>query len=486
MPKTTLTKHCLLGVCLIVFLCFENTNAQVVIGTPSLGFSQACANANFNTFNTTFIFTPESALESSNQFIIELSDANGDFVNPTTVYTSNPGEITTSPATLSFSIPTTTAGEGYKIRVKSTAPMATSARSAAFAAYYKPQDAPFTINNLVSTGAFCSGGSYMLTIDNPGTGSNDSPLNYPSLSFNWYREISATTSVFVAEGQTLEVTQEGTYFVETNYGTCTSNSYSNRVTISEILSGNATASIVSSLGNPFCPDQSATMLSTINGNNYQWYKDGAPIINATSQNYQTTESGVYAVQVDLGSCQASGSITLVSELFTAAIDIPEENTIESGETLTATVATTANAPEFQWFLNNAPISGATQDTYSITEFGDYSVTITETNGCSGSRTFYFSVTEALNMFPDVAKIPNIVSPNGDGINDTWVIPAKYTSGSNTEVTILSTRGETVLKTNDYLNNWPNNQLSLNSINQVYYYIIKSNQETKKGTITLIK
>ena len=150
-----------------------------------------------------------------------MSDATGNFSNATVVFTSNPGAVTTSPATLSFSLPTTTAGEGYRLRIKSSAPVATSSGSATFAAYYKSQDSPFTINNLVSTAAYCSGGSYLLTIDNPGFGDNDSPLNYPSLTFKWYKETGPTTSVFVADGPTLTVDQPGTYFARTTYGTCT-------------------------------------------------------------------------------------------------------------------------------------------------------------------------------------------------------------------------------------------------------------------------
>ena len=472
-------------VCL--FALINSANGQIVIGTPNLGFSRACASESFNTYNTTFVFSPESNLEASNQFIIEMSDANGDFTSPITLFTSAAGSVTTSPATLSFSIPNTTAGEGYKIRIKSTAPAATSARSAAFAAYYKIQDSPFTINNLVSTGAFCSGGSYLLTIDNPGTGDNDSPLNYPSLTFNWFKETSQTTSVFVSQGETLDVTEEGTYFVETNYGTCTSDSFSNRVTITEVNSGQADVTISSSLGNPFCPDQGLTTLSTISGNSYQWFKDGNAIPNATGQMYQTDESGMYSVQVDLGSCSASGSIDLVSELFEATINVDEENTLETGETLTVIISSTAINPQYQWYLNNNLISDATSDIYDASEFGDYTVVVSESTGCEGSREFLFSINEPIDPFPDVEKIPNVISPNGDNINDTWVIPAKYVNGTNTEVLIMTNQGKVVLKTNNYQNNWPENQLKLTSINQVYYYIITTqDNETKKGSITLIK
>jgi gliding motility-associated-like protein len=487
MHKTTIVKKLLITICSFAFLISIKTNAQIVIGTPNLGFSQACASESFNTYNTTFVFSPEANLETSNQFIIEMSDANGDFANPTIVFTSTAGSVTVSPATLSFSIPTTTGGEGYKIRIKSTAPAANSSRSAAFAAYYKIQDSPFTINNLVSTGAYCTGGSYLLTIDNPGTGENDSPLNYPSLTFNWYKETSQTTSVFVSEGETLEVTQEGTYFVETNYGTCTSNSFSNRVTISEATSGQASATINSSLGNPFCPDQGLTTLSTIGGNSYQWFKDGDLIPNATNQMYQTNESGFYSVQVDLGSCSASGSIDLTSELFDASINVDEENTLEIGETLTVIVSTTATNPQYEWFLNNNLISNATEDMYVATEFGDYKVIINENTGCEGSREFQFTINEPFNPFPDVEKIPNLISPNGDNINETWVIPAKYVNGTNTDVTIMTNQGKVVLKTNNYQNNWPEDQLNLTSVNQVYYYIITtSDNETKRGSITIIK
>lgn len=487
MHKTTLVKTLFITLCLFAFSSLKNVNAQIVIGTPNLGFSQACASATFNTYSITFVFSPESNLEISNQFIIEMSDADGDFTNPSVVYTSNSGTITTSPATLSFSLPTSTAGEGYKVRVKSTAPVATGSRSVAFAAYYKIQDSPFTINSLVSTGDYCSDGSYLLTIDNPGTGDNDSPLNYSSLTFNWFRETSPTTSVFVAEGNTLEVTQEGTYFVETNYGTCTSNSFSNRVAITEVASGNSSATIVSSLGNPFCPEQGLTTLSTISGNSYQWYKDGDLIQDATNQMYQTNESGEYSVQVDLGSCSASGSMTLISELFDATINVSEENTMEPGETLTIILTVNAINPDYQWFLNGSIIPGAINDTYLATEFGAYNVIITENTGCEGSREFNFTIEEPVDPFPEVENIPNMISPNGDGINDTWVIPTQYVGGTDTQVMIMTNQGKVVLNTTNYQNNWPTEQPNLTSINQVYYYIITTpNQSSKKGSITVIK
>ena len=473
--------------CVIMLAIASVTNAQIVIGSPNLGFTQACASDSFNTYTTTFVFTPDTGLESSNQFIVELSDADGDFTNATAISTSEAGTITTSPATLNFSLPTTTAGENYRIRIKSTAPAATSSRSVAFAAYYKLQDAPFTINNLVSTGAYCTGSSYLLTIDNPGSSTNDSPLNYPSLTFKWYKETSATTSVFVAEGSTLAVDTEGTYFVETNYGSCTSDSASNRVTITEASNGQADATIVSSLGNPFCPAQGLTTLTTIGGNSYQWFRDGNAIDGATDQMYQTNESGDFSVQVDLGQCSASGTISLVSELFESDININETNTIEDGDTLTITVSDTAVDPSYEWFYNGNSIAGANDNSFVASEFGDYAVVITENSGCLSAVEYQFSITEALDQFPDVTNIPNLISPNNDGINDTWIIPQQFVAGTNTSIRIFTSQGKQVFQTNNYQNNWPENDLELTAINKVFYYIIEtSNGDTRKGSITVIK
>lgn len=487
MEKITFLKiYCLVSFCIVSNVA--TTEAQIVIGTPYLEFSQACANETFNSFETSFVFSPETGIDPSNQFIVELSEADGSFSNPETVFTSNPGAINSSPATIDFSLPSTTAGEGYKIRIKSTQPAALSAQSDSFAAYYKIQDSPFTINNLIGDASFCPGGSYLLTIDNPGTGANDSPLNYPSLTFNWFKEVTTTTSILVGQDPALTVTEAGVYFAETNYGSCTSDSFSNRVSVTEATSGElVTVSIVSSLGNPFCADDGPTTLSTTAGNSYKWYKDGSLISGATNQTYETNSSGVYSVRIDYGSCEATGSIDLQTGDFSSSLDVPAINMLEAGDTLTVEVTTNAINPEFMWFLNDEEIPLATQNTFDVTDFGTYKVIITQTSGCLVTNELIFQVNELIDLFPDVEKIPNLISPNGDGINDTWIIPITYITGSKTEIIILSNQGETVLQTDDYMNDWPEGELSSSSVNQVYYYIIiPIDQVPKKGSITVVK
>ena len=257
-----------------------------------------------------------------------------------------------SPASIDFSLPETAAGEAYRVKIRSTQPIASSTPSDSFSAYYKIHDTPFSINNLDETVSFCPGGTYLLTIDHPGNGPNDSPLNYPFLTFNWYREINPTTAEFIIQSPTLSVSQEGVYFVETNYGTCTSNSFSNRVTITEATSDEEVfATIQSSEGTLFCGADDPTVLNTVPGDSYQWYFEGAPISGATNLEYETNQSGNYSVVVTFGSCQATGTISIDAGDFMSSLDVPEVSMIEEGDSVWISVSTTAINPEFEWFFN---------------------------------------------------------------------------------------------------------------------------------------
>jgi hypothetical protein len=68
-----------------------------------------------------------------------------------------------------------------------------------------------------------------------------------------------------------------------------------------------------------------------------------------------------------------------------------------------------------------------------------------------------------------------------------MLPQAYISGTNTEIIIMDATGNVVLKTNDYRNNWPQNELNFKNINPVYYYVITTqNNNIRKGSITIVK
>lgn len=77
--------------------------------------------------------------------------------------------------------------------------------------------------------------------------------------------------------------------------------------------------------------------------------------------------------------------------FTAVPDsVPTPTITQSGDSL---IATPAFGGEIQWFLDGAPITGATGNSIAIPANGSYSVTYTSTTGCTGTAaSSSFSVT----------------------------------------------------------------------------------------------
>ncbi|MFV8346270.1 gliding motility-associated C-terminal domain-containing protein [Flavobacterium sp. ZB4P13] len=457
---------------------FAQTGA---ISKPILAFTQNCDSPDVTgSFKVSFTFAP--TFQPTNQFILELSDASGSFTNnPTVLYTSAAGAVTVSPADFFYRLPTSTNGEKYQLRVRSTAPVDKSPLSNVFPAYYRSHNTSFSINNFVPTATYCSGGSVVLRID-PESATNDSPLKYPALTYIWFKETSTTTRDQVGTGTSLTASQPGLYYVETNYGSCSpSNSHSNKVTVNVASSGSV-VTVTSSLGDTFCPNDPPTVLSSSSSaNSYQWHKNGALIKDAIKQQYQTNEAGLYTVALDFGGCVSNPSITLKVAEIKSSINVPTTSTILEGETKTVIATTDAVNPTFQWYQNNV-ITGVTGNTFDVTTQGDYKVVIRQTSGCDTSNEIPFELRHSAN----VDKIPNIISLSSSYPFNVWDIPNEY-KNPKTHVLIISSLGAIALDTYDYQSNWPaSGTLDFKNINPVYYYVITSDTVEKKGSITVIK
>lgn len=455
------------------------------ISPKKLPFTNICAGEGFNQYEANFVYSGFPALTT---FEVELSDNMGSFTTPVATTILSTVDISSTEKKITFAIPSTLIGsEIYSLRVKSSTGVVSSkfvnfASNSSFPVYFKPFESSFYINGREASAAICIGGSTTISIDNPTPDiKNSSPANYPDLKYKWYK---GTALIAGETGPSLVVNSVGEYYAVIDYGLCSdANFSSNRVTVIE--AAGASVSISSSEGNPFCPTNTFTVLSTVaSANSYQWYNNNVAISGATTNQYQANQAGVYSVAVDFGGCTTTASIDLAVNKISGTVE-PSQSLIQEGETKTITVTTDADSPSYQWYLNNLLISGATGSTYGATEVGDYKVLITQNLGCAISKEVPFKIASGLD--PNATKIPNLISPNNDGINDTWVIPQEYAGGTNTEVIVMSAQGEVVLKTNNYLNNWPETQIDFTNTNPVYYYIITSqNQKVKKGSITVVK
>ncbi len=114
------------------------------------------------------------------------------------------------------------------------------------------------------------------------------------------------------------------------------------------------------------------------------------------------------------------------------------------------------------------------------------VTATDSEGASISKQFNVDVDAiSASEFPSI----DLVTPNGDGINDTWVIN-NVIDYANYSVRIFNTNGRMVFSVaNNYDNDWNGNNNGVTAPTGVYYYEVQNNSFPDKkftGTISLLK
>ncbi len=141
----------------------------------------------------------------------------------------------------------------------------------------------------------------------------------------------------------------------------------------------------------------------------------------------------------------------------------------------------AKNPVFNWvpaiYLDSAtianPVSSPLQD---IT----YQLNLTGKGNCNVSGTVFIKV-----LLGPV--VPNVFSPNGDGINDTWVIQY-LESYPGCEIEVFSRGGQSVYKTTGYSTPWDGNYNGKPLPIGTYYYIInpKNGRALMSGSVTIIK
>ncbi|SMC71137.1 T9SS type B sorting domain-containing protein [Moheibacter sediminis] len=208
--------------------------------------------------------------------------------------------------------------------------------------------------------------------------------------------------------------------------------------------------------------------------------DGNASFIPTPANYVTGTTTVYVRIENAGGCFDVVEINI--EVSGLEVDLGENFTMCEGEFTVTAAGDFSNftGVTFTWQFNGDVIQGATTDTLTITQPGEYTVTVNTAEGCSGTDTINVlpgeaPVITAVNVGPDyviveatggvqpyqysitgvvwqnsnqfnylqpgthtvyvrtaegcivsqefvIFQIPTMFTPNGDGINDTWNIP----------------------------------------------------------------
>jgi len=120
-------------------------------------------------------------------------------------------------------------------------------------------------------------------------------------------------------------------------------------------------------------------------------------------------------------------------------------------------------------------------TASPTATTTYTLTGTDVNGCVAIDSLTISVDLDMNVI-----IANILTPNADTKNDTWIIE-NIEFYPNTEVMIVNREGQLVYESSNYDNSWGGTHNGKLLPDATYYYIIKfeNSDKTYKGPVTIL-
>ena len=208
-----------------------------------------------------------------------------------------------------------------------------------------------------------------------------------------------------------------------------------------------------------CPGDQATLsvAGTFNSLTWSTSETGASIV--------ISQSGDYSVNsVDANGCASSDLITIASSPVPTLIVTADKTSVASGQPVQLDAS---GADTYSWTpietlsdpLISNPIATPDQTT-------TYTVDGTVTGGCTSQET----ITITVNNDPSALNIPNVFSPNGDGINDLWVIPG-IEAFTDCMLAIFDKNGKRVFEKRGYLNDWDGTYNGQEVPPGTYYYVI---------------
>ncbi len=198
----------------------------------------------------------------------------------------------------------------------------------------------------------------------------------------------------------------------------------------------------------------------------------------TTQTIDVLNYGVYAVTVTaVNGCTGTDEIAFIDSQYNP--QIMNDTILFLGNTAQLQAS---GGDNYEWWPSGDLSCSFCPDpeaTPSITTV--YSVEISTVDGCADTLQVEIRVDEEV-------IVPDVISPNDDGMNDNWIIPHIENFPFN-RLTIVNRWGDVVFSANPYTNNWGGTLNGKPLPQGTYYYLLETDvniNNPKKGTITILK
>ena len=225
---------------------------------------------------------------------------------------------------------------------------------------------------------------------------------------------------------------------------------------------------------------------------YSWSVSGVATIEGNSQSLselQIVVNDIGSITINLevvmtSGCIALANITLESQCI-LAVEIDGPSTIDDGFEFDLTsIVTEGEANSYMWSVvsGNARITSSStveNITAMIEDEAVIQLEIQNAEGCTAVAQIDLKSTGD-------CKIPNVITPNSDGINDKFEIPCIDTYNNN-HIVILDRWGKTVFETDNYNADWNGSNQNGDNLNGTYFYkLTSSNKSERTGYVVVVR
>jgi gliding motility-associated-like protein len=223
--------------------------------------------------------------------------------------------------------------------------------------------------------------------------------------------------------------------------------------------------VINETDQTICSPGSFTFTGTVGtGTTYQWMFNTQNISGATNASYTASQAGSYTLYEDNGVCDRISTPVTLSIIATPIAEAGSDIYIKEGDAGSLNGSGGAN---YSWspatYLSSATVSNPS---FTATETTTYILTVSDaTNTCSDDDDVTVYVESPI-------VIPNIITTNGDGLNDTWQIE-NIESYKNAVIKIYNRWGNLVWESTGYPKNWDGSNYRNGEIlpDGTYFYII---------------